>query len=112
MKYMQKAVGYSLTGNTGEECLFILYGTGRNGKGTFAETLIHLLGSYAKTAQVDSLMLKNVSGSGANPDIARLKGARVVNAAEPQKTQGSMKALLSSLQGVTWLQLDSFMERV
>jgi len=32
MKYMQKAVGYSLTGNTGEECLFILYGTGRNGK--------------------------------------------------------------------------------
>jgi len=99
MKYMQKAVGYSLTGNTGEECLFILYGTGRNGKGTFAETLIHLLGSYAKTAQVDSLMLKNVSGSGANPDIARLKGARVVNAAEPQKNSRLNESLIKQLTG-------------
>lgn len=99
IKYMQKAVGYSLTGNTGEECLFILYGTGRNGKGTFAETLIHLLGSYARTAQVDSLMLKSVSGSGANPDIARLKGARVVNAAEPQKNSSLNESLIKQLTG-------------
>jgi putative DNA primase/helicase len=99
IKYMQKAVGYSLTGNTGEECLFILYGTGRNGKGTFAETLIHLLGSYARTAQVDSLMLKSVSGSGANPDIARLKGARVVNAAEPQKNSRLNESLIKQLTG-------------
>jgi putative DNA primase/helicase len=99
IKYMQKAVGYSLTGNTGEECLFILYGTGCNGKGTFAETLIHLLGSYARTAQVDSLMLKNVSGSGANPDIARLKGSRVVNAAEPQKNSRLNESLIKQLTG-------------
>ncbi|HHU73383.1 MAG TPA: DNA primase, partial [Clostridiales bacterium] len=85
--------------NTGEECLFILYGTGRNGKGTFAETLLHLLGSYARTAQVDSLMLKNVSASGANPDIARLKGARVVNAAEPQKNARLNESLIKQLTG-------------
>jgi putative DNA primase/helicase len=99
IRYMQKAVGYSLTGNTGEECLFILYGTGRNGKGTFAETLLHLLGSYARTAQVDSLMLKSVSANSANPDIARLKGARVVNAAEPQKNARLNESLIKQLTG-------------
>ena len=99
IRYMQKAVGYSLTGNTGEECLFILYGTGRNGKGTFAETLLHLLGSYARTAQVDSLMIKSVSANSANPDIARLKGARVVNAAEPQKNARLNESLIKQLTG-------------
>lgn len=90
---------YSLTGNTGEECLFILYGIGRNGKGTFAETLLHLLGSYGKTAQVDSLMLKSAAGSCANPDIARLKGARFVNAAEPQKNAKLNESLVKQLTG-------------
>lgn len=99
IRYLQKAVGYSLTGNTGEECLFILYGKGRNGKGTFAETLLHLLGSYGKTAQVDSIMLKNAVSSGANPDIARLKGARFVNAAEPQKNARLNESLVKQLTG-------------
>lgn len=99
ISYLQKAAGYSLTGNTGEECLFILYGVGRNGKGTFAETLLHLLGSYGKTAQVDSLMLKSAAGNSANPDIARLKGARFVNAAEPQKNAKLNESLVKQLTG-------------
>jgi len=68
-------------------------------QGTFAETLIHLLGSYAKTAQVDSLMLKNVSGSVPIPILQGSKVRELLMQQNHRKTQGSMKALLSSLQG-------------
>ena len=37
--FLQRACGYSLTGQTVEHALFFLYGTGANGKSTFVETL-------------------------------------------------------------------------
>lgn len=46
IEFIQQAIGYSLTGYTSEDCLFFMYGTGRNGKSTFAEILKLLLGNY------------------------------------------------------------------
>ena len=47
--FVHRAVGYSLTGDTSEQCLFLPYGTGANGKGTLMNTLAALLGDYAYT---------------------------------------------------------------
>ena len=54
--YLQKALGYALTGDTRYECLFILYGaTTRNGKGTAMETFLRLMGDYGRTAWPDTI---------------------------------------------------------
>jgi putative DNA primase/helicase len=75
--YMQRAVGYSLTGSVCEEVLFVLYGTGSNGKSTFRETLHALFGDYALAADASLLTERKKAGS-ATEEIARLKGRRFV----------------------------------
>lgn len=99
--YLQKIAGLSLTGNTEQETCFILYGsTTRNGKSTFCETLIHLLGDYALTMKPESLAVKqNLDSRQASGDIARLAGCRFCNASEPPKRMLFDTALLKSLLG-------------
>ncbi len=101
IKYLQKIAGISLTGNTKEETCFILYGsTTRNGKSTFCETLIYLLGNYALTMKPETLAVKqNLDSRQASGDIARLSGCRFVNASEPPKRMLFDTALLKSLLG-------------
>lgn len=101
IKYLQKIAGISLTGDTKEETMFILYGaTTRNGKSTFVETIIYLLGDYATTIQPETLATKNNKDSRqANGDIAKLKGIRFVNASEPKKRMILDTALLKALTG-------------
>ena len=99
--YLQRIAGLSLTGNTQEETCFILYGsTTRNGKSTFCETLIYLLGDYALTMRPETLAVKqNLDSRQASGDIARLSGARFCNASEPPKRMLFDTALLKSLLG-------------
>ena len=99
--YLQKIAGLSLTGNTEQETCFILYGsTTRNGKSTFCETLIHLLGDYSLTMKPESLAVKqNLDSRQASGDIARLAGCRFCNASEPPKRMLFDTALLKSLLG-------------
>ncbi|MBF0416645.1 MAG: hypothetical protein HQL86_00135 [Magnetococcales bacterium] len=80
-RFIQKAVGYSLTGETSEQILFYLYGLGANGKSTFIETIFRLLESLAERIPSESLMLQK-SGSGQSNDIAGLVGKRLVVANE------------------------------
>jgi len=75
--YVQRAVGYVLTGLTGEEVMFILWGLGANGKSTFRETIFALLGDYAAGADASMLVTTKRTG-GATPDLARLHGRRLV----------------------------------
>lgn len=99
--YLQKIAGLSLTGNTEQETCFILYGnTTRNGKSTFCETLIHLLGDYALTMKPETLAVKqNLDSRQASGDVARLAGCRFCNASEPPKRMLFDTALLKSLLG-------------
>lgn len=101
ISYLQKIAGLSLTGNTEQETCFILYGsTTQNGKSTFCETLIHLLGDYALTMKPESLAVKqNLDSRQASGDIARLAGGRFCNASEPPKRMLFDTALLKSLLG-------------
>jgi putative DNA primase/helicase len=75
--YIQRAVGYTLTGSVREEVLFVLHGTGSNGKSTFRETLHALFGDYALAADA-SLLTERKKAGGATEEIARLKGRRFV----------------------------------
>jgi putative DNA primase/helicase len=75
--YLQRAVGYLLTGSVREEVAFIFYGVGRNGKSTFRETLHKMMGSYALAADATLLIQRKLPG-GATEEIARLKGRRFV----------------------------------
>jgi putative DNA primase/helicase len=80
VKFLQRAVGYALTGMTSEQVLFFLYGTGANGKSTFIETCRNLVGEYAQQADFDTFVPKE-NGHPRN-DLARLAGARFVAAVE------------------------------
>lgn len=100
--YLQRSLGYSLTGDTAMECLFILYGaTSRNGKGTTMETYLKIMGDYGKTSNPEMLSAKfNGSNSGGpTEDIARLVGARFVNISEPEKKVSFNSALVKRLTG-------------
>jgi putative DNA primase/helicase len=79
--YIQRLVGYSLTGDTREQCLVFLYGSGANGKSTFIETLIALLGDYATTASQNVLCFNRHVREPLD-EIASLEGARFVSIAE------------------------------
>ncbi|MFN3763256.1 MAG: phage/plasmid primase, P4 family, partial [Anaerolineae bacterium] len=95
--FLQRAVGYSLTGDTSERVLFILYGTGANGKTTFLETLRALLGDYGIQAPADTLL---VGRENAVPnDIARLRGARFIAVSEISEGRRLAEVLVKSLTG-------------
>lgn len=97
--FIKKAVGYTLTGSIKEQCLFICLGEGSNGKSVFLDIVSNLLGQYSTTAQVESIMVNKSYGSGANTDIARLKGARFVTTSEPNEYSRLNEGLIKQLTG-------------
>lgn len=99
IRYVQKAVGYSMTGSTKEQVMFILFGNGRNGKSVFIDIVSEILGTYAKGMQADSLMVKQGGSSGHNEDLARLDGARLVASSEPNEGVRLDEGLIKQLTG-------------
>jgi putative DNA primase/helicase len=83
IEYLQRAMGYLLTG-LNEEVLFVLWGTGDNGKSTFRETIFALLGDYAVGSDASMLVTTKHAG-GATPDLARLCGRRLLTINETQQ---------------------------
>lgn len=96
--FLQRAAGYSLTGNTGEQCLFFAYGVGANGKSTYNGALQAALGDYAVKTPTDTLMLKYGENTATN-DLARLAGARAVFAAELAEGKRLNESLVKDLTG-------------
>lgn len=97
IRYIQKAIGYSITGSTREQVMFILFGSGRNGKSVFVETISEIIGTYAKNIRADSLMVKQQSG--VNNDIAALDGSRFVTSSEPNEGFRFDEGLIKQLTG-------------
>jgi putative DNA primase/helicase len=95
--FLQRAVGYSLTGDTSEHCFFLLYGTGRNGKGTFIETVQAMLGPYGKTAEMSTFLARQTET--VRNDLADLHGARFVSASEADKGRRLAESLVKRLTG-------------
>lgn len=96
-EFVQKAAGYSTTGDVSEQCMFINYGTGANGKSTFQEVLSAALGDYAMSTPTETLLAKP-AGDIPN-DVARLKGAHCVLASEPEEGRRLDESLVKKLTG-------------
>jgi len=79
-EFLRRVAGYALEGGNPEQAMFILHGSGANGKSTFVEVCSEVLGAYAKTAP-SSVLVEGRSG-GVGDDLVFLKGARWINASE------------------------------
>ena len=95
--YLKRVLGYSLTGSTREEAMFIFYGTGANGKSKFLETLRALLGVYCSQTPTETLLVKREWGI--PNDVARLQGIRVVTAVETEDGKRLAEARVKALTG-------------
>lgn len=100
-KFVRRAFGYAISGDTRHECMFVLYGeTTRNGKSTLCESVRKVMGSYGCSASPETIGIKNFSnGSSPSDDVARLAGIRYVNCSEPDKGLVFGAALVKALTG-------------
>lgn len=82
--YLQKMLGYCLTGSTAEQKIFIAVGAGSNGKNVLLDLVQHVMGDYADTMAAESLMVgkSNASAEQANPHVRKLHGIRLAVASE------------------------------
>ncbi len=92
--YIQKAIGYTLTGSVEEHCLFACFGSGRNGKSTLLEVLLYIMGDYGVDLPFGTLETKHQIGEGAN-----LPGARFAKAVEIREGRRLDEARVKSWTG-------------
>lgn len=97
IEFMQRAVGYTLTGETCEQCLFLCHGTGQNGKGVLLETLCNILGDYAGNLPFTALESKDRSAGGF--DLADLPGQRLAISSETNRGVSINEARVKALTG-------------
>ena len=100
-RWMQKFMGYCLTGSTEEEKFVVAYGPGGCGKGTFFETVAAAMGDYKAVVPVDILLTSNVYNGGNNPtpELAKLPGKRYVLSSESNKNRRMDEAKVKLLTG-------------
>ena len=96
--YEWRALGYSLTGVTSEQVLFLEHGAGANGKGTKANVVRSVLGDYADNLQFATLEFQQ-RGGGIPNDLAALAGKRYVTAAETNDGTRLNEARVKALTG-------------
>jgi putative DNA primase/helicase len=95
--YLQRMVGYCLTGVTSAHALFFLYGTGANGKSVFANAISTILGDYAATASMDTFV--ETRGDRHPTDLAGLRGARFVTAIETEQGRRLNESKVKAITG-------------
>ena len=97
IQFVQRAIGYSLTGHTSEQCLFFLWGQGRNGKSTLVNLIRDILGTYGTNSSFDTFLSK--TNDNARADLAMLKGARMVTAGEPAQSKDFSESVIKQVTG-------------
>ena len=95
--FVHEAIGYTLTGSTKEQVVFLLYGLGENGKSKFLRILQTILGEYGMAAPSSTFMARERKS--ATNDIARLDGARFVSTVEPDAGQRLDESTVKLLTG-------------
>jgi putative DNA primase/helicase len=97
ISFLQIAAGWAISGDISEQAMFILYGTGANGKSTFLNVIERLLGDYATSTYAETFMKRN-NGTATN-DIARLRGARFVLSTETEQGKRLSEHLIKQVTG-------------
>lgn len=97
IEFMQRVIGYSMTNSTIEQCMFIFYGQGRNGKSKFIESIFNIMGDYAMNCPSQTFAVKQ--NPGIPNDVARLKGARMVTAIESNQNVYLDESMIKQMTG-------------
>jgi len=99
-EFLRRSLGYSLTGDIGAQCFWLLIGPGANGKSTLLDTLEALLGDYAVATRFDVFAsLKRDAAISPRDGLASLEGARFVRASESDQDRRISASLLKALTG-------------
>ncbi len=98
-EWLQRALGYSLTGDTGEQILILLWGSGGNGKTTLLQTIAEVMGSYAGTASRDTFLLSKGGFDKIPEDLDDLRGRRFVTSTEPNRGRWLDEELVKAVTG-------------
>jgi putative DNA primase/helicase len=96
--WVQKAIGYTLTGDTSEQCLFIANGAGANGKSVFIETMAAILGEWSAVAAPETFVTGGRSGN-PSADLARLRGTRFVRVQETEDGDALARQIIKRITG-------------
>lgn len=97
VKFMQVALGYTLTGRTSEECLFYVYGPARAGKGTFVEVVREMMGEPLSNGVSFSTFTQQRVGQ--NFDLAGLKASRAIVASESERHERINSSVVKDITG-------------
>jgi len=95
--YIQRKLGYALTGSTREHALFFNYGTGANGKTVLNITVAGVMGDYHRTAPMETFTATNTDRH--PTDLAGLFGARLVTATETEEGRRWAESRIKLLTG-------------
>lgn len=98
IRFLQAAVGYSLTAHIREQAFFFLYGVGSNGKSTFLSTIRAIMGDYASQADPTTFMAQGKT-DGPRNDLARLVGKRFVTSIETEDGRKIAEGLMKQITG-------------
>jgi putative DNA primase/helicase len=96
--YIQKCVGYTLTGDTSEQVLFFVYGPGNTGKSTLVNLIRKLVGDYGCHTPTETLLVKQYDNA-IPADLARMAGARMVTAIEANFNRHLDEARIKAMTG-------------
>ncbi|MCQ9208301.1 MAG: phage/plasmid primase, P4 family [Omnitrophica bacterium] len=96
--YLQRIIGYSLSGDTSEHAFYILYGNGFNGKGTFMNVVKELLKEYAQQGSVETIYMRR-NDRPIRSDIAHMLGARLISFTEGDQGRHLDEGMVKTLTG-------------
>jgi putative DNA primase/helicase len=96
--YVKRAAGYTLTGDISEQCIFFLYGNGKNGKSVFTSIVEALVGDLWEKTRAETLMAKRDAGGIPN-DLACLVGKRLVTVTEMSDGQRLNEGQIKDMSG-------------
>jgi putative DNA primase/helicase len=96
-QYLQRVVGYSITGKIGERALFLHHGVGANGKSVFLQVMTHIVGEYGQVVPRSTLL---VSQNEQHPEaVARMVGKRFLQTSETAAGRRLDEEIVKGLTG-------------
>jgi putative DNA primase/helicase len=97
LAFLKRAVGYTLTGQTTEQCLFMLWGTGQNGKSTFLNAIREVMSDYQYPAPFSTFLYDKHHAI--RNDLAAMRGKRYVTAIEADPGDRLSESVIKSITG-------------
>lgn len=96
VEWFQRVAGYSLTGYTKEQAMFIFLGDGANGKSLLLDTMMKIIGTYGTVSSVD-ILVERRTGAGNTSELARLNGMRLVVCEEAESGDRLRESAIKSM---------------